>query len=151
MLFFWNNITIRIDIPIKSIKRGYIIMFKKGLILATVLGGVVAVTTAKYLKEKLQEAESDSEEIIGYRVAVENKSENSIVYKEVESYDVHSLLNAVEEAIEEGYISDFEFITESGSYANVDSILVYQEDEKPSHLHFYKDGEDLVIEAHIRA
>ena len=27
-------------------------MFKKGLILATVLGGVVAVTTAKYLKEK---------------------------------------------------------------------------------------------------
>lgn len=122
-------------------------MFKKGLILATVLGGVVAVTTAKYLKEKLQEAESDSEEIIGYRVAVENKSENSIVYKEVESYDVNSLLNAVEE----GYISDFEFITESGSYANVDSILVYQEDEKPSHLHFYKDGEDLVIEAHIRA
>ena len=126
-------------------------MFKKGLILATVLGGVVAVTTAKYLKEKLQEAESDSEEIIGYRVAVENKSENSIVYKEVESYDVDSLLNAVEEAIEEGYISDFEFITESGSYANVDSILVYQEDEKPSHLHLYKDGEDLVIEAHIRA
>lgn len=126
-------------------------MFKKGLILATVLGGVVAVTTAKYLKEKLQEAESDSEEIIGYKVAVENKSENSIVYKEVESYDVNSLLNAVEEAIEEGYISDFEFITESGSYANVDSILVYQEDEKPSHLHFYKDGEDLVIEAHIRA
>lgn len=85
----------------QSIKRGYIIIFKKGLILATVLGGVVAATTAKYLKEKLQEAESDSEEIIGYRVAVENKSENSIVYKEVESYDVNSLLNAVEEAIEE--------------------------------------------------
>lgn len=126
-------------------------MFKKGLILATVLGGVVAVTTAKYLKEKLQEAESDSEEIIGYRVAVENKSENSIVYKEVESYDVHSLLNAVEEAIEEGYISEFEFITESGSYDNVDSILVYDNDDTPSHLHFYQEGEDLVIEAHIRA
>lgn len=122
-------------------------MFKKGLILATVLGGVVAVTTAKYLKEKLQEAEGDSEEIIGYRVAVENKSENSIVYKEVESYDLDTLYQAVEE----GYISDFEFITESGSYSNVDSILVYQEDEKPSHLHFYTDGEDLVIEAHLRA
>lgn len=126
-------------------------MFKKGLILATVLGGVVAVTTAKYLKEKLQEAESDSEEIIGYRVAVENQSENSIVYKEVESYDVHSLLTAVEEAIEEGYISDFEFITESGSYDNVDSILVYDNEDTPSHLHFYQDGEDLVIEAHIKA
>lgn len=126
-------------------------MFKKGLILATVLGGVVAVTTAKYLKEKLQEAESDSEEIIGYRVAVENKSENSIVYKEVESYDVNSLLNAVEEAIEEGYISDFEFITESGSYDNVDSIVEYEDEDVPSHLHFYKDGEDLIIEAHIRA
>ena len=126
-------------------------MFKKGLILATVLGGVVAVTTAKYLKEKLQEAESDSEEIIGYRVAVENKSENSIVYKEVESYDVNSLLNEVEEAIEEGYISDFEFITESGSYDNVDSIVEYEDEDVPSHLHFYKDGEDLIIEAHIRA
>ena len=126
-------------------------MFKKGLILATVLGGVVAVTTAKYLKEKLQEAESDSEEIIGYRVAVENKSENSIAYKEVESYDVDSLYKAVEEAIVEGYISEFEFITESGSYDNVDSILVYDNDDTPSHLHFYQDGEDLVIEAHIRA
>ena len=126
-------------------------MFKKGLILATVLGGVVAVTTAKYLKEKLQEAESDNEEIIGYRIAVENKSENSIVYKEVESYEVDSLYNAVEEAIVEGYISEFEFITESGSYDNVDSILVYDNDDTPSHLHFYQDGEDLVIEAHIRA
>ena len=34
-------------------------MFKKGLILATVLGGVVAVTTAKYLKEKFEEAEAE--------------------------------------------------------------------------------------------
>ena len=126
-------------------------MFKKGLILATVLGGVVAVTTAKYLKEKFEEAESEKETIIGYRFSVESKSENSIAYKEVESYDLDTLYQAVEEAIEEGYISDFEFITESGSYSNVDSILVYQEDEKPSHLHFYTDGEDLVIEAHLRA
>ena len=124
-------------------------MFKKGLILATVLGGVVAVTTAKYLKEKLQEAEGDSEEIIGYRVAVENKSENSIAYKEVESYDLDTLYQAVEEAILDGYISDFEFITESGSYDNVDSIV--EDEDVPSHLHFYKDGEDLIIEAHIRA
>ena len=126
-------------------------MFKKGLILATILGGVVAVTTAKYLKEKFEEAESEKETIIGYRFSVESKSENSIAYKEVESYDLDTLYQAVEEAILDGYISDFEFITESGSYANVDSILVYQEDKKPSHLHFYKDGEDLVIEAHIRA
>lgn len=126
-------------------------MFKKGLILATVLGGVVAVTTAKYLKEKLQEAEGDSEEIIGYRVAVENKSENSIVYKEVESYDLDTLYQAVEEAILDGYISEFEFITKSGSYDNVDSIVEYEDEDVPSHLHFYQDGEDLVIEAHIRA
>ena len=116
-------------------------MFKKGLILATVLGGVVAVTTAKYLKET----------IIGYRFSVESKSEHSITRKEIESYDVDSLYKAVEEAIAEGYISEFEFITESGSYDNVDSILVYDNEDTPSHLHFYQDGEDLVIEAHIKA
>ena len=75
-------------------------MFKKGLILATVLGGVVAVTTAKYLKEKFEEAEAEKETIIGYRFSVESKSEHSITRKEIESYDVNSLLNAVEEAIE---------------------------------------------------
>lgn len=124
-------------------------MFKKGLILATVLGGVVAVTTAKYLKEKFEEAESEKETIIGYRFSVESKSENSIAYKEVESYDLDTLYQAVEEAILDGYISEFEFITESGSYDNVDSIVEYE--DVPSHLHFYQDGEDLVIEAHIRA
>lgn len=126
-------------------------MFKKGLILATVLGGVVAVTTAKYLKEKFEEAEAEKETIIGYRFSVESKSEHSIIRKEIESYDVDSLYKAVEEAIVEGYISEFEFITESGSYDNVDSILVYDNDDTPSHLHFYQDGEDLVIEAHIKA
>ena len=124
-------------------------MFKKGLILATVLGGVVAVTTAKYLKEKFEEAEKET--IIGYRFSVESKSEHSITRKEIESYDVNSLYNAVEEAIVDGYISEFEFITESGSYDNVDSILVYDNEDTPSHLHFYQDGEDLVIEAHIKA
>jgi hypothetical protein len=124
-------------------------MFKKGLILATVLGGVVAVTTAKYLKEKFEEAESEKETIIGYRFSVESKSENSITYKEVESYDLDTLYQAVEEAILDGYISEFEFITESGSYDNVDSIV--EDEDVPSHLHFYKDGEDLIIEAHIRA
>jgi len=73
-------------------------MFKKGLILATVLGGVVAVTTAKYLKEKFEEAESEKETIIGYRFSVESKSEHSITRKEIESYDVDSLYKAVEEA-----------------------------------------------------
>ena len=128
-------------------------MFKKGLILATVLGGVVAVTTAKYLKEKFEEAEAEAEKetIIGYRFSVESKSEHSITRKEIESYDVDSLYKAVEEAIVEGYISEFEFITESGSYDNVDSILVYDNEDTPSHLHFYQDGEDLVIEAHIKA
>ena len=126
-------------------------MFKKGLILATVLGGVVAVTTAKYLKEKFEEAESEKETIIGYRLSVESKSENSITYKEVESYDLDTLYQAVEEAILDGYISEFEFITESGSYDNVDSIVEYEDEDVPSHLHFYKDGEDLIIEAHIRA
>ena len=126
-------------------------MFKKGLILATVLGGVVAVTTAKYLKEKFEEAETEKETIIGYRFSVESKSEHSITRKEIESYDVDSLYKAVEEAIAEGYISEFEFITESGSYDNVDSILVYDNEDTPSHLHFYQDGEDLVIEAHIKA
>ena len=63
-------------------------MFKKGLILATVLGGVVAVTTAKYLKEKFEEAEAEKETIIGYRFSVESKSEHSITRKEIESYDV---------------------------------------------------------------
>lgn len=124
-------------------------MFKKGLILATVLGGVVAVTTAKYLKEKFEEAESEKETIIGYRFSVESKSENSITYKEVESYDLDTLYQAVEEAILDGYISEFEFITESGSYDNVDYIV--EDEDVPSHLHFYKDGEDLIIEAHIRA
>ena len=48
-------------------------MFKKGLILATVLGGVVAVTTAKYLKEKFEEAEAEKETIIGHSFSVESK------------------------------------------------------------------------------
>lgn len=126
-------------------------MFKKGLILATVLGGVVAVTTAKYLKEKFEEAEAEKETIIGYRFSVESKSEHSITRKEIESYDVDSLYKAVEEAITEGYISEFEFITESGSYDNVDSITEYEDEDVPSHLHFYFDGEELVIEAHLKA
>lgn len=126
-------------------------MFKKGLILATVLGGVVAVTTAKYLKEKLKAEEGYTEEIIGYRFSVESKSENSITRKEVESYDLDTLYQAVEEAIVDGYISDFEFITESGSYDNVDSITEYEDEDVPSHLHFYLNGEELVIEAYLKA
>lgn len=126
-------------------------MFKKNLILATVLGGVIAVTTAKYLKEKLK-SNGESENIIGYRVSVEKSTDNSITYKEIESYDIDSLPKAVEEAIEEGYISNFEFITESGSYDNVDSVLIYEDEDTPSHLHFYRENnEELVIEAHIRA
>ena len=126
-------------------------MFKKNLILATVLGGVIAVTTAKYLKEKLK-SNGESENIIGYRVSVEKSTDNSITYKEIESYDIASLPKAVEEAIEEGYIANFEFITESGSYDNVDSVLIYEDEDTPSHLHFYRENnEELVIEAHIRA
>lgn len=126
-------------------------MFKKNLILATVLGGVIAVTTAKYLKEKLK-SNGESENIIGYRVSVEKSTDNSITYKEIESYDIDSLPKAVEEAIEEGYIANFEFITESGSYDNVDSVLIYEDEDTPSHLHFYRENnEELVIEAHIRA
>lgn len=126
-------------------------MFKKNLILATVLGGVIAVTTAKYLKEKLK-SNGESEDIIGYRVSVEKSTDNSITYKEIESYDIESLPKAVEEAIEEGYIANFEFITESGSYDNVDSVLIYEDEDTPSHLHFYRENNDeLVIEAHIRA
>lgn len=126
-------------------------MFKKNLILATVLGGVIAITTAKYLKEKIK-SQGESEDIIGYRISVEKSTDNSITYKEVESYDIESLPKAVEEAIKEGYIADFEFITESGSYDNVDSVLIYEDEDTPSHLHFYHENdEDLVIEAHIRA
>lgn len=126
-------------------------MFKKNLILATVLGGVIAVTTAKYLKEKLK-SNGESENIIGYRVSVEKSTDNSITYKEIESYDIDSLPKTVEEAIEEGYIANFEFITESGSYDNVDSVLIYEDEDTPSHLHFYRENnEELVIEAHIRA
>lgn len=126
-------------------------MFKKGLILATVLGGVVAVTTAKYLKEKLKAEGGYTEEIIGYRFSVESKAENSITRKEVESYNLDTLYQAVEEAIVDGYISDFEFITESGFYDNVDSITEYEDEDVPSHLHFHLNGEELVIEAHLKA
>ena len=49
-------------------------MFKKGLILATVLGGVVAVTTAKYLKEKFEEAEAEKDRLHGVGIAEQRKA-----------------------------------------------------------------------------